>query len=49
MVNDCVVEHQLEIFRVGLGRTSDLDSGIRVSGVDAVVNITDDDGMYYVV
>ena len=48
IVDDCVVERKLESFRVGLTRTRDLDSRIRVSKVDAVVNITDDDGTYYV-
>ena len=46
IVDDCVVERKLESFRVGLTRTR--DSRIRVSRVDAVVNITDDDGTYYV-
>ena len=48
IVDDCVVERKLESFRGGLTRTRDLDSRIRVSKVDAVVNITDDDGTYYV-
>ena len=46
-MDDCVVERKLESFRVGL-TTRDLDSRIRVSRVDAVINITDDDGTYYV-
>ena len=45
-MDDCVVERKLESLRVGLTRTR--DSRIRVSRVDAVVNITDDDGTYYV-
>ena len=47
-MDDCVVERKLESFRVHLTRTRDLDSRIRVSRVDAVVDITDDDGTYYV-